>query len=271
MKFVCPKCALPLTAFDGGAAKCPGGHSYDRSREGYYNLLLGTTGGVHGDNREMIAARRRFLNTGAYFTLANEVANTVLSYMSAGDAVLDMGEGEGYYTDIVERRIKDAFGASNVSAFDISKDAVRLAAKRNKAVSHAVASSYKIPMADASIDIIFNVFSPLAIEETARVLKKDGIFVFVIPDVKHLWELKSAVYDSPYENEPKSDVPSGFGLISEKRVFYNMKLSTPDMIRDLFAMTPYAYRTGAAEREKLDLLTYLDCRAEFIVLVYKKL
>ncbi len=271
MKFICPKCSLPLLRCEDVGVKCPVGHSYDRAREGYYNLLLSAAGGVHGDNREMLLARRRFLDTGAYYPLCKELSNVILSHIKRDFSILDMGCGEGYYTDIIERAFKDKFGESNICAFDISKDAVKLAAKRNKSISFAVASSYKIPAADASFDAVFNVFSPLARDETARVLKKDGIFVFVIPDRRHLWELKSAVYKTPYENEPKSDVLEGFRLLERKELSYSIKLDTPAMVKDLFSMTPYAYRTGSAERSRLELIDSLECRAEFIILCYQRI
>ena len=124
MKFVCPKCGAPLAVGEGGAAKCENNHCYDRARAGYYNLLLGNAAGNHGDNREMLNARRAFLDTGAYRPLADAVAALCERY-AAGGAILDVGCGEGYYTDIIERRC-----GAEISAFDISKDAVKLAYKR---------------------------------------------------------------------------------------------------------------------------------------------
>jgi 23S rRNA (guanine745-N1)-methyltransferase len=65
MDFVCPKCSLALVCEDG-IAKCKNNHSYDRAKAGYYNLLLTNVVGTHGDNREMVEARRDFLDTGVY-------------------------------------------------------------------------------------------------------------------------------------------------------------------------------------------------------------
>ena len=84
MKFVCPKCMRPLVVGERGVATCSGGHSFDRARDGYYNLLLSNAGGTHGDNREMLEARRRFLDTGAYKPLADK-----LSDEDGGDFELD--------------------------------------------------------------------------------------------------------------------------------------------------------------------------------------
>ena len=35
----------------------------------------------------------------------------------------------------------------------------------------------------------------------------------VIPDTMHLWELKSVIYDRPYENQVKDYLLKGFDLI----------------------------------------------------------
>ena len=60
----CPLCGESLFRTEGGYA-CPARHTFDRARQGYTNLLL-RPAGQHGDNREMILARREFLESGAY-------------------------------------------------------------------------------------------------------------------------------------------------------------------------------------------------------------
>ena len=265
MKFVCPKCGLPLTVTDGGAAKCNNNHSYDKAKAGYYNLLLGNSAGTHGDNREMLEARRAFLDTGAYLPLAEAVSDVCVKYASGGD-VLDVGCGEGYYTDIIEKK-----SGASVSAFDISREAVKLAHRRNPRISLAVASAYKVPVADASFDLVLNMFSPLSTDEIRRSLRCDGIFVMAIPGEEHLFGLKAATYKTPYKNEVHSKELSGFKLLSDTRVRYGMRLTSNEDIRALFMMTPYAYRTGREERERVLSLTELETEADFYVLVYRKL
>lgn len=268
MKFICPKCNLPLEQKEGGAVACAAGHSYDRSREGYYNLLLGG-GGTHGDNKEMVAARRAFLNTGAYFPLASRVAELCASHLPTGGALLDVGCGEGYYTNIIEARIS-AEGGGKIYGFDISKDAVRLCAKKNKNLSLAVASAYRMPFADSSFDAVTNLFSPLAREEILRVLRPGGKFIMAIPDREHLFGLKSAIYKTPYKNEVADSALPGFSLLAEEHISYEMNLRSAEDITSLFMMTPYAYRTGREERERVSLLTSLDTVAAFVVFVYEK-
>ena len=116
MYFLCPKCRERLNQVNNSAV-CKNGHSYDRSRQGYYNLLLG--GGAHGDNREMVASRRRFLELGYYKPLADAVASLVLKYSKRLPTVLDTGCGEGYYTDIIEKAIFEAYENIAFSIFSL--------------------------------------------------------------------------------------------------------------------------------------------------------
>ena len=95
MLFICPKCKKKLD-IEEARAVCSEGHSYDRARGGYYNLLLSNVGGNHGDNREMILARRAFLGAGYYKPLADRIAEIISTRVGKLAAVLDAGCGEGY-------------------------------------------------------------------------------------------------------------------------------------------------------------------------------
>ena len=68
----------------------------------------------------------------------------------------DCGCGEGYYT----KAAADVLPLSSVFGTDISKDELTVAAKRAKNVDFAVASSFSLPFADSSIDILLEIFSP---------------------------------------------------------------------------------------------------------------
>ena len=270
MLFVCPKCKCALTIHPDGRAVCENRHSFDRSREGYYNLLLTSTGGTHGDNREMVLARRDFLDTGAYLPLADKIFELARPYISSGCSVLDSGCGEGYYTNYIEEKISRLFADVSVSGFDISKDAVRYAAKKNPRLSLAVAGAYHIPVADGSVDLLFSIFAPLAQSEFLRVIRSGGHFIMAIPGEEHLYSLKRQLYDTPYKNTVEDTALEGFSLVKLERISFTLDLDSPQKIASLFMMTPYAYRTPKQAKERILSLDRLKTEAQFIILVYEK-
>ena len=270
MNFICPKCTGKLNISDTGTAVCANGHCYDRSRYGYYNLLMSNEGGVHGDNHKMVEARRKFLDGGGYLPLCNELARICAKHFPGG-AFVDIGCGEGYYTERVIAAISESGKCVGPLGFDISKDAIRYAARRCRGVSFAVASAYRMPIATGSISMAMNVFSPLAAEETARILRTGGIFVMAIPGEEHLFGLKRALYDTPYKNQPQDTDIKGFKLIDKSHIRYPLLLDSAEKIASLFMMTPYAYRTPRESAERVLKMDSLFCEAEFIILVYEKI
>jgi len=264
MMFVCPVCRGRLQKADG-AFKCKKGHSFDISRRGYVNLLLRTSSGVHGDDKIMLRARRDFLEKGYYGCLRSALAGCIRSYCPNPESILDAGCGEGWYTCGIAREFPQAV----VCGFDISKDALALAG-RHAGIQFAAASSFDIPMPDESFDVVYNVFSPIAPAEFSRVLKKDGILVCALPDRRHLWQLKQAVYDTPYENPPPSEKLELFEHLESIPVKHLLRLNENEDIQNLFKMTPYYYKTSETDRKKLEKVEKLEVQLEFVLTVYRK-
>ena len=127
-----------------------------------------------------------------------------------------------------------------------------------------------MPIADESVDTVFNIFSPLALDEMRRIIRSGGTFIMAIPGEEHLFGLKAAIYDTPYKNAPEDTEIPGFKLISRDELRYPLKLDSPEKIRSLFMMTPYAYRTGERGRAAVQALESLECEAHFYVLVYER-
>lgn len=266
--FRCPVCGRQLENHEK-AYICPNCHSFDKAKSGYVHLLTHHSGAKgHGDNKAMVCARRDFLDTGAYAELRAAVVQTAKKYTPAGGTLLDSGCGEGYYTEAICAAL-DGYAA--VLGFDISKDAVNLAAKRCKSAQLAVASAFRIPAAEASVDVLTEIFSPFSEAEFARVLKQDGVLVEVIPGTRHLYGLKAAVYEKPYENEVADFVRTGYKLEEHLHLTGELHLNSAQDIGNLFLMTPYYYKTGRAEQARLAALTDLTTETEFHILVYRKI
>lgn len=268
--FVCPVCRKALFR-EGGSLFCENRHCYDISKRGYVNLLMSQASSAsrHGDSREMVASRSNFLDLGHYAPLCDAVTSEVLSAAKDGMFILDVGCGECYYT----AKIKAAAEKYRpvVCGIDISKDALAAGSKRDKSINLAVASAFDIPVSNGCADVIINLFAPHKESEFCRILKTGGTLIRVFPLARHLWELKCAVYDTPYENEIGSTDIDGFEKISEKELKYKIHLDKNEDIRSLFSMTPYSYKTSAEDEKKLDALNALTTGVEFAVITYKKI
>ena len=162
-------------------------------------------------------------------------------------------------------------GANHMAGTDISKFILRHAAKREKNIEFAVASSYHLPLADQSVDLLLNCFSPLALEEFLRVLKPGGYFLYVVPAAEHLWEMKQVLYDEPYPNEEKETPYEGFSYEAIVPVDAVITLENQADIHALFQMTPYYWKTPKAGAERLAALASLQCRISFRIHIFKKL
>ncbi len=265
MKFVCPVCRQELLKKDN-SCYCADGHCFDCAKSGYVNLLRTSSGGNHGDNKLMINARRDFLEKGYYEKFRDAVSEVLAEYCKPDGTVLDCGCGEGYYT----RCFKERMPSAELCALDISKHALKLASSRSKDIDFAVASSFDIPLPDGSVDALVEIFSPFCRAEFARVLKPGAYLIMALPLENHLIELKSAVYDTPYKNEPGKFEIDGFEFLEKKDLKYKVNITDNSDIKNLFMMTPYYYKTGEENQSRLNTLQQLELSLEFCIAVYKK-
>ena len=98
IQVICPVCGAALEP-QGTAWRCVQGHCCDVARQGDVNLLTVTQKHSRhpGDTREMVAARRAFLDAGWYAPIAKTLADLVRRFCPEAASVLDAGCGEGYY------------------------------------------------------------------------------------------------------------------------------------------------------------------------------
>jgi len=269
--FLCPHCGNPLTE-QGRSLRCESGHCFDRAKEGYVHLLPANqkNSKAPGDDKGMVAARRAFLDKGWYQPLRDALCALAAELTGGAPIVLDTGCGEGYYTAGVRDALLRAGKDPTVCGIDISKFSLQKAAKRSPEIDFAVASAYRLPVADGSVDLLLNVFSPLAIEEFRRVLRPGGYYFYVVPAAMHLWELKEVLYEKPYPNEEKETPYDGFRYDRILPVEYTIQLPSQEDIQALFGMTPYAWKTPREGKDRLAALSELTCRIAFHIHVFKK-
>lgn len=266
--FICPVCKAEL-ARDTKSYRCENGHCFDIAKKGYVNLLMSQSSSQHGDSKGMIASRAEFLNRGFYDRLSAEVCDCVLKFAPQNARVLDAGCGECKYTFDVFNSLSDAGRRSEVIGIDISKEALAYSRRRGSGLSLAVASTAALPVADASVDVLINIFAPFSADEFSRVIDDSGVIIRVYPLARHLWELKELIYDVPYEN-PVLPEEEGLIVVETRELKYRIELESADEIFSLFEMTPYFHRTSQSDKEKLLSCDRLSCSAEFGIAIYKK-
>jgi 23S rRNA (guanine745-N1)-methyltransferase len=272
----CPICRTPLR-YQGSFCTCENRHSFDFAKEGYLHLLPANQmhKKIPGDNAAMVSARHTFLKGGYYQKLKNTICDAILTKNSQqNNRFLDIGCGEGYYTEAVANALFAQDPSLQICAFDISKYAVKCAAKRFQAnailASFSVASAYHLPYQDDVFSTALNVFSPLCIEEIFRCLKDGGSFYYAVPAPRHLWQLKEVLYEVPYENRDETKEYDGFSFVDKIKINDTFTLPNQETIQSLFSMTPYAWRSpkdGVARLQKLESLT-LDF--SFYLYIYRK-
>jgi 23S rRNA (guanine745-N1)-methyltransferase len=340
--FACPIDGTALFTSLRHPWRCANGHSFDVAREGYCNLLVVQHKASRdpGDTVEMVAARRRVLDTGIYAPIADSVfahlrhlagpptnlddrlerpspgslppspwrgdgrgggdgsvvpvaqshphltrassifaknenrARVVLPPQGGGGEnlknepassgplrVVDAGCGEGYYlARIAELAAADGL-ALELAGTDVSKWAVRAAAKRRAPVAWAVANNRHLPLQAASVDAILCLFGFPVWQGFTPVLAPDGRVLMVDPGPEHLAEMRAVIYPtvnrSPVVSLDQAEA-AGYVLETTTPVTYAAHLTSQSQIADLFAMTPHAHRaseTGRAALQALDRLT----------------
>ena len=261
---LCPVCGEKLQTEEKNW-RCAAGHSFDVARQGYVNLLtVDKKHSLHpGDTREQVAARKAFLDEGYYAPIAETLKEILQAEQPKN--LLDAGCGEGYYMTYAAPENCECWGV------DISKDAVRYAAVRNKSANWFVGTAAHLPFSDGSFDCILSMFALTAAEEYCRILKKGGLFVSVTAHPEHLLGLKSIIYPEILlkEKENRSELP-GFVLERELPVFFDFYLQSSQMVQHLLSMTPHFWRIGKEGAQRAAETAELSDTAKVIFRLYRK-
>ncbi|QEW07662.1 putative RNA methyltransferase [Nitrincola iocasae] len=273
----CPVCSDPLQpGADNKQLRCINGHSFDRARQGYWNLLLPQRkrSKAPGDNEAMVQARQRFLDQHHYQPIADAVCAIGLHATDSVDnpVILDLGCGEGYYTDHLCHSFVRAERHASLIGLDISKAAIRQACKRDKRITWLVATGADIPLQPDSVDLATLIFARLLPEPTAQVLNKNGLFLVVWPGPDHLRELRELIYTDVRDSDlnPDAQLHELFEPLSMETLRFRFQISDTAQLADLLVMTPHGQRLNQERREALLKIEQLDIQADIRLSLYKK-
>lgn len=261
--FACPICQENLTLVES-SLKCCKRHSFDLAKFGYVNLAPQIKQSANYD-KENFQNRQQILEAGFYQAILEAVSD-LLSNSKNAKTILDIGCGEGFYS----RKLQESHLDKTFYAFDISKDSVQIAAKSepNWAVNWFVGDLARLPITDASMDILLDIFSPANYGEFRRVLSKDGILIKVIPTKNHLKEIRQKVQDQltnkDYSNQDiKNHFQEHFTILSSQTASLT-KTITADQLQSLLSMTPLLFHI---DETKIDWsqVTEITIEAEILV------
>lgn len=277
-QLICPLCSgkisskgkeVLLVPRPTGGFVCDNGHHFDQARQGYVNLLpvQHKRSRDPGDTKEMVQARRRFLQAGHYAPLAEQLAAILNELAPADSSLLDAGCGEGYYLRQLQTLLPEYRFAGN----DISKWAIQAAAPWQKSASYAVASNARLPFAQRSMDIVLCAFGFAVIKEFARVLKPGGLLIMVDPAGEHLNALREILYPELKPSEAKGPLEiDNFVCVHQHRLSFPFSLQSSNAIYDLLAMTPHIHRAGKAGLSRISAIQNLQVTADINIHVYQK-
>lgn len=261
--FSCPICQENLTLVET-SLKCSNRHSFDLAKLGYVNLAPQIKQSANYD-KENFQNRQQILEAGFYQTILETISDLLASLKTA-KTILDIGCGEGFYS----RKLQETHSDKTFYAFDISKVSVQIAAKSepNWTVNWFVGDLARLPIKDASMDILLDIFSPANYGEFRRVLSKDGVLIKVIPTENHLQEIRQMVQNQltkkDYSNQDiKEHFQEHFSIQSSQIASLTKPISA-EQRQELLSMTPLLFHV---DQTKIDWsqLTEITIEAEILV------
>jgi 23S rRNA (guanine745-N1)-methyltransferase len=245
-----PACRAPLAVdAQGRRAVCPQGHSYDRARSGYWNLLQPQDRRSNTPGDSGVAARaRRLLADRALDAPLFAALLPILGTLDPRNPpkVLDVGCGEGAWLGFLRAQSEvDAWGT------DLSTPAIELAARRLPHATWVIANAdRRLPFADRSFDLITSLTARRNPEEFHRLLSPGGRLVIALPGPDDLIEIRQAALGRGDRRErldgALAELSPYFEVEGTRRVDWTATLDE-EGVAALLAAT---YRGGRAGREE---------------------
>lgn len=277
LAYRCPLCHAPLHQ-EENSLKCEERHTFDYAKEGYVHLLpvQQKHSRAPGDDKQMVQARRRFLEAGYYDCLKEHMQQLIRNIQP--QRLLDIGCGEGFFTQSMAHASTPTAEIEGTPTrhwpmdtygLDISKNAIRAAAKKHKDVAFCIASYKQLPFLDQSLDVITRIYAPSDDTELHRVLNDSGKLIIVTPGPDHLLSLRQRIYDEVRPHQEQQKIPTGFQLEDTQRINQTLQLDAANVL-DLLEMTPFGWHASEALKTSLAEQNTHSVDVDFIVNVYRR-
>ena len=237
----CPHCREGFAAPQATehSMACSGGHNFDIARQGYLNLLTGHGTKFVPDTAAMVSARDAFLDAGHYKPLSDALAELVgallaESALPSPKLIVDAGTGTGHYLHHVLAAGSPGARRPAAVGLDISKFALRRAARRNPEAVNIVWDLWReLPLGTGVADVVLVIFAPRNASEFARILKPGGSLMVVTPLPQHLAEIAAEAgmlgIQADKESALTASLAAHFVPTGSREVVATLQLSPADV------------------------------------------
>ena len=231
----CPLCGGAFSRRDNSFV-CEKRHTYDIARQGYVNFVPGQKEMFY--KKELFESRAKVFEAGVYAPVVERLSEAIDRYVTKENPVLlDAGCGEGYYT----RAVCPGREMTRIG-FDLSKDAVKLAARGPKTAMFFAADLKNIPVQDGTVDVLLDIFTPANYAQFGRVLAPDGLVMKLAPRSGYLRELRTLAGDrlrhQQYDGgDVERYVHEKMNVLAQEAITYTMAVSQ-ETAYHLARMTP---------------------------------
>ena len=220
----CPICSGSFHQ-EGKSLLCGKRHCYDIAKQGHVNFAPNAKPSFY--KKELFESRAKAFEAGVFAPVAAAVGEALEKYVRAERPVVaDAGCGEGYYLrSVCPERDMIRIG------FDLSKEAVLLAAKGDRRSTYFVGDLANIPLADGCCD---------------------AVLIKLAPRPGYLRQLREAAGGrlAAYDGAPVSDYAHAhLNVLEQRTITYTMPVSGA-LALHLAKMTPMLANIDA---ESLDL------------------
>ena len=243
----CPLCGGAFLKKENSLV-CPKRHTYDIARQGYVNFVPGQKEMFY--KKELFDHRAKVFEAGVYAPVVRRLTEMLDRFVPAENPVLlDAGCGEGYYA----RAVCPGRAMTRIG-FDLSKDAVKLAARGEKAAAFFAADLKRIPLQDHTVHALLDIFTPANYAEFGRVLRPDSVVMKLAPRSGYLKELRAlagdrlrhAAYD---DGDVERYAHEKMNVLHQEAITYTLPVSQ-ETAQHLARMTPML---AGVDVDQLDL------------------
>ncbi|WP_169449791.1 methyltransferase domain-containing protein [Lacticigenium naphthae] len=244
---------------------CSNNHRYALSKKGTIHFLNKSS--QQNYSKELWKSRHSLAIRGLFTPLLDHVFDKIASY---DGPVLDVGCGEG--SQLAYLRKKGLTGPT--IGFDLSKEAINLAATNYPNSFWCVADLADSPFKEQSFSTILNILSPSNYQEFHRLLNNEGQLIKVIPHSAYLKELRAIFFEEgdsrrTYSNKDVQDrFEEEFSNWQSEEVNYTVQLDK-EGAKQLIEMTPLSWNV-ASEKKKYAEDSVREITMHYLILIGNK-